>query len=223
MDKLLAKKLGMTQIFDEAGNVVPVTVLEAGPCVITQVKTNENDGYSAIQVGFGKAKKINKPMKGHLKEAASAHLKEFKVAKTDDYKVGQEIKAEIFKKDDILTVSGTSIGKGFAGTIKRHNFARGPMSHGSKNHRLPGSIGAGTTPGRVFKGTKMAGRMGNEKVTIKSVKVAKVEGEKNLILLKGAVPGKPGNLLVLSMLKAAPRQSSGQAPQQGSGQAEAKK
>lgn len=211
MDKLLATKIGMTQIFDEAGNVVPVTVVEAGPCVITQVKTNENDGYSAVQVGFGKAKKLNKPMKGHLKEAICAHLKEFKVAKTDDYKVGQEIKVEIFKKDDVLTVSGTSIGKGFAGTIKRHNFSRGPMSHGSKSHRLPGSIGAGTTPGRVFKGTKMAGRMGNEKVTIKSVKVAKVEGEKNLILLKGAVPGKPGNLLVLSMLKAAPRQSSGQA------------
>ncbi len=222
MDKILATKIGMTQIFDEAGNVVPVTVLEAGPCVITQVKTNENDGYSAIQVGFGKAKKLNKPMKGHLKEAASAQLKEFRVAKTDDYKVGQEIKAEIFKKDDILTVSGTSIGKGFAGTIKRHNFSRGPMSHGSKNHRLPGSIGAGTTPGRVFKGTKMAGRMGNEKVTIKSVKVAKVEGEKNLILLKGAVPGKPGNLLVLSMLKAAPRQSSGQAPAPKADKAEKK-
>ncbi|MEA3494201.1 MAG: 50S ribosomal protein L3 [Candidatus Margulisiibacteriota bacterium] len=210
---MLAKKLGMTQIFDEAGNVVPVTVLEAGPCVVTQVKTNENVGYSAIQVGFGKAKKLNKPMKGHLKEASSAHLKEFRVAKTGDYKVGQEIKAEVFKKGDVVTVSGTTIGKGFAGTIKRHNFSRGPMSHGSKNHRLPGSIGGGTTPGRVFKGLKMAGRMGNEKVTQTNVKVAKVDGEKNLILLKGAVPGKPGNLLVLSMLKAVPRQSSGQAPE----------
>ena len=212
MDNILAKKIGMTQIFDEVGNVVPVTVLEAGPCVVTQVKTNENDGYSAIQVGFGKAKKLNKPMKGHLKEATSVHLKEFRVAKTDDYKVGQEIKAEIFKKDDVVSVSGTSIGKGFAGTIKRHNFSRGLMSHGSKSHRLPGSIGGGTTPGRVFKGTKMAGRMGNEKVTQTNVKVAKVEGEKNLILLKGAVPGKPGNLVVISMIKAAPRQSSGQAP-----------
>lgn len=197
MDKLLAKKLGMTQIYDEAGNMVPVTVVLAGPCVVTQVKTKEKDGYAAIQVGFGKAKKISKPLKGHLKELNARHLREFRVAKSEEFKVGQEIKAEIFKAGEVVAVSGISIGKGFAGNVKRHHHSRGPMTHGSKSHRIPGSIGAGTTPGRVFKGLRMPGRMGGEMVTQKSIRVVKVDAEKNVILLGGSVPGKPGSILVI--------------------------
>jgi large subunit ribosomal protein L3 len=198
MTKLICKKLGMTQIFDESGNVVPVTVLEAGPCVVTQLKTKENDGYDAIQVGFGKAKKLSKPMKGHLKELTPSILQEFRIEKTEEYKVGQELKADVFKVGNELSVTGKTIGKGFAGTIKRWNFSRGLMSHGSKSHRRPGSIGAGTTPGRVLKGTKMAGRLGNVQVTKKGLTVIKVEVEKNLILVKGSIPGKPGNVVVLN-------------------------
>ncbi len=183
--------------------MVPVTVVEAGPCVVTQLKTESKDGYNAVQVGFGRTKKINKPMKGHLKEASSRHLREFRVAKPEEYKVGQEIKVNIFTLGDTVEVSGVSIGKGFAGTVKRHHHHRGPMSHGSKSHRLTGSIGAGTTPGRVFKGRPMAGRMGNVRVTNDSLRVIKIDAEKNLLLLSGSVPGKPGNLVSIVRTKAA--------------------
>jgi large subunit ribosomal protein L3 len=186
---LLGKKIGMTQIYSEKGDLIPVTVILAGPCYVTQVKEQ------SIQVGFGSAKKINKPMAGHLKELKVKHLKEFKVANPADYKIGQEIKVDIFKPGDAISVSGTSIGKGTAGTVKRWHFHRGPMSHGSKSHRLPGSIGAGTSPGRVEKGTRMAGRMGNRRVTVKGTKVIRIDGEKNLLLVSGAVPGAGNNIV----------------------------
>ncbi len=200
---MLGKKLGMTQIFDEVGDMVPVTVVETGPCVVTAVKTVEKDGYNAVQLGFGQAKKINKPLKGHLKEATSRHLREVRVDKVDELKVGQEIKVEIFNPGDVVTVQGTTIGKGFAGAVKRHHYSRGLMSHGSKSHRLVGSIGAGTTPGRVFKGKGMAGRMGAETCTVKSIKVIKVDVARNLLLLKGTVPGKKGNLIIINRTSAA--------------------
>ncbi len=171
---------------------MPVTVIEAGPCVVTQVKTKDNDGYTAVQVGFGSAKKISKPRQGHLKELKAKYLREFRIEKPEEYKVGQEIKVEIFKAGELVSVSGISIGKGFAGNVKRHHHSRGPMSHGSKSHRIPGSIGAGTTPGRVFKGLRMPGRMGNELATVKNLKVVKVDAQQNILLLRGAVPGKPG-------------------------------
>lgn len=185
----------MTQVFDDQGEVVPVTVIQAGPCIVTQIKTRERDGYDAVQMGFEDKKKLNKPAQGHLKDKKLKYLREFKTDKPSEFKVGQEIKADIFKPKDLVKVKGKSIGKGFAGSIKRWNFSRGPMSHGSKNHRLPGSIGAGTTPGRVFKGTKMAGRLGNKKSTISGLEIAAVDAEKNLLLIRGAVPG-PGNNLV---------------------------
>jgi large subunit ribosomal protein L3 len=203
MNGFLGKKIGMTQIFDDAGNMVPVTVIEASPCVVTQRKTVEKDGYNAVQLGYGKAKKINKPLKGHLKETNVRSLREFKVENPEGYELGQEIKIDLFNPGDIVSISGVSIGKGFAGTVKRHHHGRGPMTHGSKSHRIPGSIGAGTTPGRVFKGRKMPGRMGGQKVTVKNLKVVNVDPEKNVILIKGAVPGKKGNLLVINKTKAA--------------------
>jgi large subunit ribosomal protein L3 len=179
----------MSQIYTEKGVLVPVTVIEAGPCFVTKI--NEK----SIQVGFGQAKKINKPMAGHLKGLKVRYLREFKVGNAAEYKVGQEIKADIFKEGEAITVSGTSIGKGTMGTVRRHHFTRSHMTHGSKSHRIPGSIGAGTTPGRVEKGTRMAGRMGNERVTQKGIKVIRIDLEKNLILVSGAVPG-PGNNIV---------------------------
>ncbi len=196
---LIGKKVGMTQLFDDAGNMVPVTVVEAGPCVVVQVKTQENDGYSAIQVGFGKKKtnKISKPLKGHLKELNASVLKEIKVEKPEDFKVGQEIKVDIFKSGDFVSISGKGIGKGFAGNIKRHHHHRGLMSHGSKSHRITGSIGAGTTPGKVYKGKAMPGKMGNKKVTVAGLKVFKIDPEKNLILVRGSVPGKEGNIVMI--------------------------
>lgn len=187
----------MTQVFDGAGNVVPVTVIEAGPCVVTQLKTAKTDGYNAIQVGFGKARKLNKPSKGHLKELNAKYLREFRVGKPEEYKIGQEIKVEIFQPGEFVYVSGVTVGKGFAGTVKRYHHARGPMTHGSKSHRIPGSIGAGTTPGRVYKGRKMPGRMGAVKATVKNLKVVKIDPEKNILLLAGGVPGKRGNLLLV--------------------------
>ncbi|MDI6731303.1 MAG: 50S ribosomal protein L3 [Candidatus Margulisbacteria bacterium] len=194
---LLGKKVGMTQVFDPAGNVVPVTVLEVGPCTVTQVKTQAKDGYNAVQVGYGKSKKINKPQKGHLKETNARYLREFKVKDPAPFEVGQQIRVDLFAAGDKIIVSGVSIGKGFQGTIKRHHHHRSAMSHGSKSHRIPGSIGSGTTPGRVYKGRAMAGRMGNEKVTVKNIKVVEVNKEKNLLLLHGAVPGKKGNLIAI--------------------------
>lgn len=197
---ILGTKLGMTQVFDEAGKAIPVTVVQAGPCTVTQVKTKQTDGYTAIQVGYKqvKPKALNRPLLGHLaKSSAPAlrHLREYHLDNASEYNLGQEIKADIFSSGQTVNVTGTSIGRGFAGYQKRHNFGRGPMSHGSKNHRLPGSIGAGTTPGRVYPGKKMAGRLGGKRVTIPQLTVVQVDPERNILLIKGAVPGKPGALL----------------------------
>lgn len=198
---LLGTKLGMTQIFDqETGAAIPVTVIQAGPCKITQVKSKETDGYEAIQLGYGevKAKALNKPLLGHLAKSESSpvrHLKEYRIPDSSSYNLGDSITAEIFSPGQIVDVSGKTIGRGFAGYQKRHNFRRGQMSHGSKNHRLPGSTGPGTTPGRVYPGKKMAGRYGGTQVTVRKLQVVQVDPEKNVLLVKGAVPGKPGALL----------------------------
>ncbi|WP_044500773.1 50S ribosomal protein L3 [Nostoc sp. PCC 7107] len=199
---ILGTKLGMTQVFDEAGAAIPVTVIQAGPCTVTQVKTKQTDGYAAIQLGYGevKPKSLNKPLLGHLaKSSAPAlrHLSEFRTDNSGEYTLGQEIKADIFSAGQIVDVIGTSIGRGFAGNQKRNNFGRGPMSHGSKNHRAPGSIGAGTTPGRVYPGKRMAGRLGGTRVTISKLTVVRVDAERNLLLIKGAIPGKPGALVTV--------------------------
>ena len=197
---ILAKKIGMTQIFDENGSAVPVTVVEAGPCVVLQKKTLEIDGYTALQLGFGAQKNPNRAETGHAKASQKgvfSFVRELRSAKIDDFNVGDEIKADSFVEGDVVNVTGISIGKGFAGTVKRHHFGRGPMTHGSKNHRLPGSIGAGSTPGHVLKGTRMSGRMGAEQVTVPKVSVVGVLPEKNLILLGGTVPGKKNNFVVL--------------------------
>lgn len=203
---ILGKKLGMTQIFDEAGNAVPVTVIQAGPCVITQIKTSDTDGYAAIQVGFEEVaeKALNKPKLGHLAKAECSplrHLKEYRVEAVEGYELGQAITAEAFEVGQLVDITGNSIGRGFAGYQKRHNFRRGPMAHGSKNHRLPGSTGAGTTPGRIYPGKRMAGRMGNNKVTTRKLQVVKVDSDRNLLLIKGCVPGKPGGLLSVAPAK----------------------
>lgn len=200
---ILGKKLGMTQVFDEAGNAIPVTVVQAGPCVVTQIKTSDTDGYAAIQVGFDEVaeKALNKPELGHLARSSSAplrHLKEYRVDAADGFELGQAITAETFAAGQLVDVTGKSMGRGFAGYQKRHNFRRGPMAHGSKNHRLPGSTGAGTTPGRVYPGKRMAGQMGNAKVTIRKLEVVRVDGDRNLLLIKGAIPGKPGGLLSIA-------------------------
>ncbi|WP_088893837.1 50S ribosomal protein L3 [Leptolyngbya ohadii] len=197
---ILGTKVGMTQIFDEAGVAIPVTVVQAGPCTVTQVKTKETDGYTAIQVGFGaiKEKAINKPEMGHLAKAGAGplrHLHEYRLADPGEFQLGQEITVDRFQEGQTVDVIGTSIGRGFAGYQKRHNFKRGPMAHGSKNHRLPGSTGAGTTPGRVFPGKRMAGQLGNARVTVRKLTVVKIDAERNLILIKGALPGKPGALV----------------------------
>jgi large subunit ribosomal protein L3 len=197
---LLGNKIGMTQIVDESGNMVPVTILRAGPCTVTQIKTIESDGYNAIQVGYGNvsAKALIKPQKGHLEKIGAPMLQflhEYKLDNLEDFSLGQTINASIFESGSLINVTGKSVGKGFAGLQKRHNFGRGPMTHGSKNHRAPGSIGAGTTPGRVYPGKKMAGRYGGGQVTIKKLKVLLVDIENNLVIVKGAVPGKLGNLI----------------------------
>jgi large subunit ribosomal protein L3 len=203
---ILGKKLGMTQIFDQAGNAVPVTVVQAGPCVVTQIKTPDTDGYTAIQVGFEETteKALNRPKLGHLARSGSApqrYLQEYRVEAITDYELGQTITATSFSVGQLVDVTGKSIGRGFAGYQKRHNFRRGPMAHGSKNHRLPGSTGAGTTPGRVYPGKRMAGQLGNSQVTIRKLEVIRVDGDRNLLLIKGAVPGKPGGLLSLTPAK----------------------
>jgi len=197
---ILGTKLGMTQVFDEEGKAIPVTVVQAGPCTVTQVKTKQTDGYTAIQVGYQevKPKSLNKPELGHLAKSSAPslrHLREYRLDNTNEFELGQPVRADIFTAGQIVDVSGTSIGKGFAGYQKRHNFKRGPMAHGSKNHRLPGSTGAGTTPGRTFPGKRMAGRLGGVRVTIRKLEVIRVDADRNLLLIKGAVPGKPGALL----------------------------
>ncbi|MCT4508657.1 MAG: 50S ribosomal protein L3 [Tepidibacter sp.] len=202
MNGLLGKKIGMTQIFTEEGNVIPVTVIEAGPMVVTQIKNIENDGYNAIQVGFGDAKEksLNKPQKGQFEKAGVSfrkHLKEFRVENLIEYKVGQEITTDIFEAGQMVDVTGISKGKGFQGVIKRHGQSRGPETHGSRYHRRPGSMGACATPGRVFKGKKLAGHMGVDKVTIQNLEVVRIDAEKNLILVKGAIPGAKRSLVTI--------------------------
>ena len=201
MKGILGKKLGMTQIFTEEGIVVPVTVVEAGPNVVTQVKTVEKDGYNAIQVGFedAKEKSLNKPQKGHLAAAnvLKKHLKEFRVDAVEEFTVGQEIKADLFAAGEKIDVTGTSKGKGFQGPIKRHGQSRGPESHGSRYHRRPGSMGACSFPGRVFKNKQPAGHMGSVKVTVQNLEVVRVDADKNLILVKGAIPGPKGSMVTI--------------------------
>ena len=197
---IIGKKIGMTQIFDEKGNVVPVTVIEATPNVVAQVKTVETDGYNSIQLGYGevKDKHINKPEKGHFAKAgltAKKHLREFRVEDVANYKVGDEVKADIFEAGEKIDVQGTTKGKGFQGVIKRHGQHRGPMGHGSMYHRRPGSMGSTSTPGRVFKGKKLPGHMGVQTVTIQNLEVVRVDLDKNVILVKGSVPGPKGAIL----------------------------
>ena len=205
---LIGKKVGMTQIFDENGVVIPVTVIEAGPCVVAQVQTLEKDGYEAIQLGFGevKEKKVNKPEKGHFTKAnikPLKHLREFKLDSIEGIKVGDELKADIFAVGDKIDVQGTSKGKGFQGVIKRHGQSRGPMGHGSMYHRRPGSMGPTSTPGRVFKGKKLPGHMGHVTVTIQNLDIVKVDMDKNVLLVKGSVPGAKGAILkIKSAVKA---------------------
>ena len=199
---ILATKIGMTQIFDENGVFVPVTVLQAGPCSVVQVKTVENDGYNALQVGFGDIREtlVNKPLKGHFAKAGVANkrfLKEFRFDNASEYAVGQEIKADIFAAGDKVDAIGTSKGKGFQGAIKRFGLHRGPMKHGSKYHRHAGSNGAATSPGRVFKGKHMPGQTGNVRVTVQNLEIVKIDAEQNLILVKGAVPGPKKALVML--------------------------
>ena len=197
---ILGKKLGMSQLFDENGNAVPVTLIQAGPCKVTQLKTPSMDGYSAVQIGYGisREKLLNKPQRGHLVRSGDnllKHLKEYRVDETSKYELGSSITVKNFEVGQKVDISGKSMGRGFAGYQKRHGFSRGPMSHGSKNHRQPGSTGAGTTPGRIYPGKRMAGRYGGKNITTKGLLVLKVDGEKNLIVVKGSVPGKPGSLL----------------------------
>lgn len=197
---IIGRKIGMTQVFDETGKVIPVTVIEAGPCVVAQVKTVETDGYNAIQLGFGevKAKKVNKPKAGHFAKAkleAKKHLREFRLCDVSNIKVGDEMKADIFAVGEKVDIQGTTKGKGFQGVIKRHGQHRGPMGHGSMYHRRPGSMGPTSTPGRVFKGKKLPGHMGVETVTIQNLAVVKVDLDKNVILVKGSVPGAKGAVL----------------------------
>ena len=199
---ILATKVGMTQIFNENGSLIPVTVLQATPNVVTQVKSVENDGYAAVQVGFGEIRNVlvNKPRKGHFAKAGVANkrfLREFKFENAAEYTVGQEIKADIFAEGDKIDATGISKGKGFQGAIKRFGLSRGPMKHGSKYHRHAGSNGAATTPGRVFKGKHMPGHMGAVKVTVQNLEVVKIDVENNLILVKGAVPGSKKALVTL--------------------------
>ena len=197
---LLGNKIGMTQIFDESGNIIPVTILKVGPCVITQIKTTVKDGYNAIQVGYNNvsSKSLNQPQLGHLQKSnlqPLKYLKEFKVPQNHEFEIGQVLTVDMLSPGQLVNVQGKTIGKGFAGLQKRHNFTRGPMTHGSKNHRAPGSIGMGTTPGRVLPGKKMAGQLGNKITTIKKLKVVQFNLEENILVVKGSVPGKPGNLL----------------------------
>jgi len=197
---LLGNKIGMTQIFDESGNIIPVTILKVGPCVITQIKTQLNDGYNSIQIGYGNvsSKKLTQPELGHLKKfdiQPLKYLKEFRVNESEDFEIGQILNVDTFSPGQLVNIRGKSLGKGFAGLQKRYNFGRGPMTHGSKNHRKPGSIGMGTTPGRVLPGKRMAGQVGNQIATIRKLKIIQINSEENILVIKGSVPGKPGNLL----------------------------
>ena len=197
---LLGNKIGMTQIFDEFGNIIPITILKVGPCIVTQIKTKIRDGYDSIQIGYENvsSKSLTQPELGHLQKSniqPLKYLKEFRVDNNHEFEVGQILNVDLFSPGEFINVRGKSIGKGFSGLQKRHNFTRGPMTHGSKNHRAPGSIGMGTTPGRVLPGKKMAGQLGNSIITIKKLKIIQLNLEENILIIKGSVPGKPGNLL----------------------------
>tara|TARA_B100000029_G_scaffold511244_1_gene604753 strand:+ start:2124 stop:2780 length:657 start_codon:yes stop_codon:yes gene_type:complete len=197
---ILGKKLGMSQFFDDQGRAVPVTLIEAGPCRITQLKSPDTDGYSAVQIGFGSSREklINKPSKGHLSKSGDEllrYLREYRVEGLDGFEIGAPITVGNFEAGQKVDVSGDSMGRGFSGYQKRHGFSRGPMSHGSKNHREPGSTGAGTTPGRIYPGKRMAGRYGGKKITTRGLTIIKIDSERNLLVVKGSVPGKPGSLL----------------------------
>ena len=199
---LLGNKIGMTQIFDESGNIIPVTILKVGPCIITQIKTEARDGYNSIQIGYTSvlSKSLTQPELGHLQRSniqPLEYLKEFHVQKDHEFEVGQVLKVDLLLPGQLVNIQGKSIGKGFAGLQKRHHFTRGPMTHGSKNHRAPGSIGMGTTPGRVLPGKKMSGQLGNKITTVKKLKVIQLNLKENILVLKGSVPGKPGNLLTI--------------------------
>lgn len=203
MKGLLGRKLGMTRIFDESGKVIPVTVIEAGPCYVTQKKTAENDGYSAIQIGFEETeqRKLTRPEWMRLKKVnlpPLRHLRELRMSDVSGYEVGQKLLVDLFKPGDKVDVTGLSKGRGFAGVVKRHGFAGGPATHGqSDRHRAPGSIGSGTTPGRVYKGTRMAGHMGNHTSTVQNLQVVMVDPERNLLLVRGAVPGAKNGLVLI--------------------------
>ena len=205
---IIGRKVGMTQVFDDKGVVIPVTVIEAGPCTVVQVKTVEKDGYDAVQLGYGAVKefKVNKPMKGHFSKGnvtPTKHLREFRVEDTAAVKVGEEVKADVFAQGDLVDIQGTTKGKGFQGVIKRHGQSRGPMGHGSMYHRRPGSMGSTSTPGRVFKGKKLPGHMGVETVTIQNLEVVRVDLDKNAILVKGSIPGNKGSIVkIRSAVKA---------------------
>ena len=197
---LLGNKIGMTQIFDETGNIIPVTILKVGPCVVTQVKTKAKDGYDSIQVGYSNvsSKSLTQPELGHLQKSniqPLKYLKEFRINNEHTFEVGQTLKVDLLSSGQFVDVQGKTVGKGFSGLQKRYNFTRGPMTHGSKNHRAPGSIGMGTTPGRVLPGKKMAGQLGNKIRTVQKLKVIQLNVEENILVIKGSVPGKPGNLL----------------------------
>lgn len=200
---LLGSKVGMTQIFNESGNIVPVTILNVGPCFITQIKTKTKDGYDAIQIGYKRTsnKSLTQPELGHLQKSGIKplkYLKEFRVKNISDFEVGQVLNVDLFLTIQTVNIQGKTIGKGFTGLQKRYNFTRGPMTHGSKNHRAPGSIGMGTTPGRVLPGKKMAGQLGNKFTTIKKLKIMQINSKENILIVKGSVPGKSGNLLIIN-------------------------
>ena len=218
---ILGTKLGMTQVFEaETGVAIPVTVVQAGPCVVTQIKTEQTDGYTAVQIGYGEAKNktrqlntkepkevnryLTNAQQGHLVKSGGTplrHLREYRVDDTGNFELGQQIKVNLFEAGQLVYITGKSIGKGFAGYQKRHNFRRGPMAHGSKNHRLPGSTGPGTTPGRVYPGKKMAGHLGNVRVTTRKLKIVRIDAERNLLLIKGTIPGKSGTLISIAPAK----------------------
>jgi large subunit ribosomal protein L3 len=197
---LLGNKIGMTQIFDQSGNIIPVTILKVGPCIVTQIKTKSKDGYDAVQIGYGSvsSKSLTQPELGHLQKSniqPLKYLKEFRLQEDSKFQIGQILNVDSFKPGQLVNLQGKTIGKGFSGLQKRHNFSRGPMTHGSKNHREPGSIGMGTTPGRVLPGKKMAGQVGNKIRTVQKLKIIQINSEENILVIKGSIPGKPGNLL----------------------------
>ena len=199
VEGIIGRKISMTQVFGQDGRVDSVTAIEAGPCFVIQIKRVEKEGYDAVQLGFGEAKRLNQPLKGHLKNLGMLkHLREFKASDIESIEIGHKVDVSIFKAGDVVDVSGISKGKGFAGVVKRHHFGGGPKTHGqSDRHRAPGSIGATTTPGRVLKGKRMAGHMGNERVTVRRLKVVEADPERNLLLVRGAVPGARNGLVTI--------------------------